>query len=180
MSFIKAVIAFQAYLRFNELNVVRTTRMLVFINCHCDVWLRWFFFFFFSLGGGGGGGGGGGRIRDQMLRHWDPMRTQQLITAMSTMAYQITGVSIVYSAVCSGANHRKHKSSTALALWGEYNQNLTLIFGPHSIAKSIIWELTASNSPVTDEFPAERASNEENIPIWWPHHAFRMAEYKVL
>ena len=26
------------------------------------------------------------------------------------------------------------------------------------------------NSPVTDEFPAQRASNVENVSIWWRHH----------
>ena len=34
---------------------------------------------------------------------------------MSAMSSQITGVSIVYWAVCSGANQRKHQSSTSLA-----------------------------------------------------------------
>ena len=34
---------------------------------------------------------------------------------MSAMASQITGVSIVYSTVCSGAVQRKHQSSAALA-----------------------------------------------------------------
>ena len=34
---------------------------------------------------------------------------------MSTMASQITGVSIVYSTVCSGADQRKHQSSASLA-----------------------------------------------------------------
>ena len=28
------------------------------------------------------------------------------------------------------------------------------------------------NSPVTGEFPAQRASNTENVSIWWRHHAF--------
>ena len=28
----------------------------------------------------------------------------------------------------------------------------------------------AGNSPVTGEFPAQRASNAENISIWWRHH----------
>ena len=27
------------------------------------------------------------------------------------------------------------------------------------------------NSPVTGEFPAQRASNVDNVSIWWPHHA---------
>ena len=34
---------------------------------------------------------------------------------MGAMASQITGVSIVYSTVCSDANQRKHQSSTSLA-----------------------------------------------------------------
>ena len=25
-------------------------------------------------------------------------------------------------------------------------------------------------SPVTDEFPAQKASNAESVSIWWPHH----------
>ena len=30
--------------------------------------------------------------------------------------------------------------------------------------------LWAGNSPVTGEFPAQMASNEENVSIWWRHH----------
>ena len=30
--------------------------------------------------------------------------------------------------------------------------------------------LCAGNSPVTGEFPAQMASNAENVPIWWRHH----------
>ena len=33
------------------------------------------------------------------------------------------------------------------------------------------WPLCAGNSPVTGEFPAQRASNAENVSIWWCHHA---------
>ena len=32
--------------------------------------------------------------------------------------------------------------------------------------------LCAGNSPMTGEFPAQRASNAENVPIWWRHHDF--------
>ena len=31
----------------------------------------------------------------------------------------------------------------------------------------------AWNSPVTGEFPTQRASNAENVSIWWRHHANR-------
>ena len=34
--------------------------------------------------------------------------------------------------------------------------------------------LCAGNSPVTGEFPAEMASNAENVSIWWRHHALNM------
>ena len=30
--------------------------------------------------------------------------------------------------------------------------------------------LCAENSPGTGEFPAQKASNEENVSIWWRHH----------
>ena len=30
--------------------------------------------------------------------------------------------------------------------------------------------LCVGNSPVTGEFPAQRASNAENVSIWWRHH----------
>ena len=32
--------------------------------------------------------------------------------------------------------------------------------------------LCAGNSPVTGEFPTKRASNAENVFIWWRHHDF--------
>ena len=32
--------------------------------------------------------------------------------------------------------------------------------------------LRAGNSPVTGEFPTQRASNAENVSIWWHHHAW--------
>ena len=37
-------------------------------------------------------------------------------------------------------------------------------------SKLRITDLCAGNSPVPGEFPAQRASNAENVPIWWCHH----------
>ena len=34
--------------------------------------------------------------------------------------------------------------------------------------------LCEGNSPVTGEFPAQRASNTENVSIWWRHHITRV------
>ena len=63
---------------------------------------------------------------------------------MGEIASQITSLTIVYSTVCSGADQRKHQSSASLAFVG--------------------------NPPVTDEFPAQMASNAKNVSIWWRHH----------
>ena len=38
------------------------------------------------------------------------------------------------------------------------------------ISKLRVTGLCAGNSTVTGEFPAKRASNEENVSIWWRHH----------
>ena len=66
---------------------------------------------------------------------------------MSTMASQITGVSIVYSTGCSVADQRKHHSSASLAFVREIHQ----------------W------------IPRTKAGNAENVSIWWLHHALRFA-----
>ena len=39
-------------------------------------------------------------------------------------------------------------------------------------SKLRITGLCEGNSPVTGKFPAQRASNEKNIFIWWRHHVF--------
>ena len=66
---------------------------------------------------------------------------------MGKMASQITSLTIVYSAVYLSADLRKHQSCAPLAfVWG--------------------------NSPGTGEFPTQRASNAEDIFIWWRHHVW--------
>ena len=40
------------------------------------------------------------------------------------------------------------------------------------ISKLRVTGLCAGNSPVTGEFPAQRARNAENVSIWWRHHLF--------
>ena len=61
---------------------------------------------------------------------------------MGAMAYQITSLTIVNSTVYSGTDQRKHQSSASLAF----------VRGIHR------------------EFPAEMASDAENVYIWWRHH----------
>ena len=40
-------------------------------------------------------------------------------------------------------------------------------------AKLRVTGLCEGNSPVTGEFPAQRASNAERVSIWWRHHVLR-------
>ena len=64
---------------------------------------------------------------------------------MNAMASQITGVSLVYSTVCSGADQRKHQSSASLAF----------VRGIHR------WPVNSPHKgPVTRKM----------FPFWWRHH----------
>ena len=64
---------------------------------------------------------------------------------MGAIAFQITSITIVYTTVYSGADQRKHQ-------------------------KPRVTGLCEGNSPLTGEFPPQRASNAENVSIWWRHH----------
>ena len=66
---------------------------------------------------------------------------------MSTMASQITSLTIVSSTVYSVFRRRSTKTS-----------------------KFRVTGLCVGNSPVTGEFPAQMASNAENVSLWWRHH----------
>ena len=68
-----------------------------------------------------------------------------VIVIMGTIASQIASLSIVYSTVYSDADQRKHQSYASLAF-----------------VRGIL--------PGTGEFPAQMASNAENVSIWWRHH----------
>ena len=63
---------------------------------------------------------------------------------MGAIASQITSLTIVFSTVYSDADQTSKLRVTGLCV---------------------------GNSPVTGEFPAQMASNAENVSIWWRHHA---------
>ena len=77
---------------------------------------------------------------------WSAMRNHYSDVILSAMACQITNLKVVYSTVYSGADQRKHQSTASLAFAGK--------------------------SPATGEFPAQMASNAENVFIWWRHHVW--------
>ena len=41
-----------------------------------------------------------------------------------------------------------------------------------------VTDLCAGNSPGTGEFPAQMASNAENVSIWWRHHAHKQINHR--
>ena len=85
----------------------------------------------------------------------DVMSTKSGDVMMSTMASQITGVRIVY---------------------------LTRLFRRRSKKTSKLRDtsLCEGNSPVNDEFPAQRASNTEKLSIWWRHHGVWYMSYCII
>ena len=74
---------------------------------------------------------------------------------MDVMASQITTLTSVYSTVYTDADQRKHQRSMSLAF------------------------VLGGNSLVTGEFPAQMASNRENVSIWLRHHVYCMVHLMV-
>ena len=68
---------------------------------------------------------------------------------MGAISSLITSLTIVYSTVYSDADRKK-------------------------TSKLLGTGLCVGNSPGTGEFPAQMASNAENVSIWWRHHAMRV------
>ena len=51
----------------------------------------------------------------------------------------------------------------------DYLLNRLFMPGSKKTSKLHVTDLCAGNSPVTGEFPTQRASNAENVSIWWRH-----------
>ena len=75
---------------------------------------------------------------------------------MSAMASQITGVSIVYSVVCSGADQRKHQSSVSPSFVRGIHQ-----WPVNSLHKGPETRKMFTFDDVMDELPSQRDTNAE-------------------
>ena len=80
--------------------------------------------------------------------HWNSLISAKYYNdvIMGAMPSQITSLTIVYSTIYSGGDQRKHQSSVSLAF----------VRG------------------ITGEFPAQMASNAQNISIRWRHYEYRI------
>ena len=68
------------------------------------------------------------------------------------------------------SNHQRLYCS--LNRWFRRRSKMTLKLG--------VTGLCVGNSPVTGEFPAQRASNAENVSIWWRHHGICLTKAEYL
>ena len=80
------------------------------------------------------------------LRHIARIQCHYSDDIMSAVASQITSFTIVYSTIYSRRRSKKNQISASLAF------------------------LCAGNSPMTGEYPAQRASIAENVSIGWRLH----------
>ena len=66
----------------------------------------------------------------------------------------------------------RHNGRDCVSNHQPYNCLLNRLFGRKSkkTSKLRVTGLCVGNSPRTGEFPAQMASNAENISIWWRHH----------
>ena len=69
----------------------------------------------------------------------------------------------------SVSNHRPH--DCLLNRWFRRRSKRT--------SKLRVTGLCAGNSPGTGEFPAQMASNAENVSIWWRHHEYSRSNHVV-
>ena len=70
---------------------------------------------------------------------------------MGSVASEVTSLAFVYWTIYSGRSKK--------------------------ISKLRVTGLCAGNSPVTGEFPAQMATNAENVSIWWRHHGCLVKRY---
>ena len=92
------------------------------------------------------------QIRLKKIYHGSVMRSHNMLITihyindiMTTMASQITSITVVYSRVYSDADQRKHQSSAPLAfVWGTHRNR---------------W------------IPRTNGQWRGNVSIWWRHHA---------
>ena len=75
---------------------------------------------------------------------------------------------------CATALQWRHNGRDSVSNHQSHHHFLNRLFRCRSkkTSKLRVTGLCAGNSPGTGEFPAQMASNAENVSIWWRHHGF--------
>ena len=78
--------------------------------------------------------------------------------------------------------HKIHYSNVIMSEMASEITSLNRLFRRRSkkASKLRVTGLCVGNSPVTGEFLAQRASNAENVSIWWRHHAKRKSTFHLV
>ena len=104
-----------------------------------------------------------------------------------TCDWWLIKMAVIYASIgsiCMNPNHRNthiflplqwhHNGGDGVSNHQPHDCLLNRLFRRRSKKTSmVVTGLCAGKSPVTGEFPAQRASNAENYSIWWRHHASR-------
>ena len=74
--------------------------------------------------------------------------------------------------------HAKHHNDAIMGAVASQITSLTIVYSTalnkENIKAQHLSGLCAGNSAVTSEFPAQMASNAENVSIWWCHHDIKI------
>ena len=82
------------------------------------------------------------------------------LEAILQTVYEITTLQWRHNGRDSVSNHQPHHGLLSRLFRRKLKKT----------SKVRVTGLCAGNSPVTGEFPAQMASNAENVSIWWRHH----------
>ena len=84
----------------------------------------------------------------------------------------------VMSEVAKGTSQLRHNRRDGVSNHRRLDCLLDRLFSRRSkkTSKLRVTGLCEGNSPVTGEFPAQRASNAGNVSIWWRHHVSEAAK----
>ena len=84
---------------------------------------------------------------------------------------------LVFQFYFTGRRRVLHYSDVKLDAIESHITSLTIVYttvysdsDKKKTLKLCVTGLCVGNSPVTGEFPAQMASNAENVSIWWRHH----------
>ena len=67
-------------------------------------------------------------------------------------------------------SHWRHNDRDGVWNHQPHDCLLNCLFRSKKTSKLRVTGLCAGNSPVADEFPAQRAGDAENVSIWWRYH----------
>ena len=116
----------------------------------------------------------------QLWRIWEnkadclPLGSKPIWENLAFVSYSLTGWHLSWLSHISGAPplYWRHNDHDGISNHQHHGCLLNRLFRRRSkkTSKLRVTGLCVGNSPGTGEFPAQMASNAENVSIWWRHH----------